>query len=135
VWRALRPATTTLGSPVAPETGSLMADIVAADELPHLSIERVWVETEKALKEQHPEVFWQVLANCGALPILLPELVISDGIAALTRAAPHTQRADCRWAALLSDLRKRALNLPANGLRRLMPSHCSPRESVPGVRK
>ena len=81
-----------------------MADIVAADELPHLSVERVWVETEKALKEQHPEIFWQVLANCGALPILLPELVISDGIAALTRAAPHTQRADCRWAALLSDL-------------------------------
>ena len=93
-----------LGFTVAPETGSLMADIVAADELPHLSIERVWVETEKALREQHPEVFWQVLANCGALPILLPELVISDGIAALTRAAPHTQRADCRWAALLSDL-------------------------------
>jgi tRNA nucleotidyltransferase (CCA-adding enzyme) len=93
-----------LGFTVAPETSSLMADIVAADELPHLSIERVWVETEKALKEQHPEIFWQVLANCGALPILLPELVISDGIAALTRAAPHTQRADCRWAALLSDL-------------------------------
>jgi len=93
-----------LGFTVDPTTRSLMAEIVAADELPHLSIERVWVETEKALPEQHPEVFWQVLASCGALQILLPELVVSDGIAALTRAAPHTQRADCRWAALLSDL-------------------------------
>ena len=93
-----------LGFTVAPETRSLMADIVAADELPHLSVERVWVETEKALKEPHPEVFWEVLASCEALPVLLPELVVSDGIAALTRTAPHTQRADCRWAGLLSDL-------------------------------
>lgn len=93
-----------LGFTVAPETSSLMAEIVAAEELPHLSIERVWVETEKALKEPHPEVFWQVLANCGALPILLPELVVSEGVVALTRTAPYTQRADCRWAALLSDL-------------------------------
>ena len=93
-----------LGFTVAAETLSLMAEIVAADELPHLSTERVWVETEKALGEQHPEIYCQVLSDCGALAALLPELAVSQGIAALSRAAPHTDRSDCRWAALLSDL-------------------------------
>ena len=93
-----------LGFTVAAETLSLMAEIVAADELPHLSTERVWVETEKALGEQHPEIYCQVLSDCGALAALLPELAVSQGIAALSRATPHTERADCRWAALLSDL-------------------------------
>lgn len=93
-----------LGFEVAEETLSLMSEIVAADELAHLSAERVWVETDKALGEQHPEIYWQVLADCGALAVLLPELAVSQGIAALTRAAPHTQRTDCRWAALLADL-------------------------------
>ena len=93
-----------VGFTVAKETLSLMAQIVAADELPHLSTERVWAETEKALGEQHPEVYWQVLADCGALTALLPELAVSQGMSALARAAPHTNRSDCRWAALLSDL-------------------------------
>ena len=44
---------------------------------------------------------WQRTHTCG---VLLPELAVSNGIGALSRAAPHTQRADCRWAALLSDL-------------------------------
>ena len=93
-----------LGFAVAKETLSLMAEIVAAEELPHLSTERVWIETEKALGERHPEVYWQVLADCGALHALLPELAVSQGIDALSRAALHTQRTDCRWAALLADL-------------------------------
>ena len=93
-----------LGFEVAKETMSLMAEIVAADELAHLSSERVWVETEKALGEQHPAVYWQVLADCGALTVLAPELSVSNGIGALSRAAPHTQRTDCRWAALLANL-------------------------------
>ena len=93
-----------LGFTVAEETLLLMAEIVATDELPHLSTERVWVETEKALGEQYPEVYWRLLADCGAQAVLLPELAVSQGIAALGRAAPHTRRADCRWAALLADL-------------------------------
>ena len=93
-----------LGFKVAADTLSQMAEIVAAGELPHLSTERVWVETEKALAEQHPEVYWQVLADCGALVVLAPELAVSNGMSALSRAAPHTERIDCRWAALLADL-------------------------------
>ena len=93
-----------LGFVVADETQRLMAEIVAAGELPHLSTERIWVETEKALGERHPEIYWQVLADCGAVTVLLPELAVSQGISALSRAAPHTSRTDCRWAALLADL-------------------------------
>lgn len=92
------------GFTVAEETVALMAEIVDAGELPHLSTERIWVETETALGEQHPEVYWQALADCGAVAVLLPELAVSNGISALSRAAPHTDRTDCRWAALLADL-------------------------------
>ena len=63
-----------LGFSVARETLSLMAEIVTANELARLSAERVWVETEKALGAQHPEVYWQVLDACGALAALAPEL-------------------------------------------------------------
>ena len=44
------------------------------------------------------------MADCGALTVLAPELAVSNGIVALSRAAPHTQRIDCRWAAILADL-------------------------------
>ena len=93
-----------LGFTVAPETLALMAEIVTAGELAHLSTERIWVETEKALGERHPEVYWQVLAECEAQAVMTPELAVSQGILALARAAGHTPRADCRWAALLADL-------------------------------
>ena len=102
-----------LGFTIAPETAALLSQIVAADELPHLSIERVWVEMEKALGTTHPEVFFHTLSDCQALAVLLPELSVSQGIAALARAAPHTPRLDCRWASLLSDLpeaRVKAIN-------------------------
>jgi tRNA nucleotidyltransferase (CCA-adding enzyme) len=63
-----------LGFSVAPETLLLMSDIVAQDELAYLSVERVWVEMEKALGERNPEVFFSVLRECGALAKLLPEV-------------------------------------------------------------
>ena len=93
-----------LGFSVASETLSLMAEIVTANELAHLSAERVWVETEKALGAQHPEVYWQVLDACGAVAALAPELAVTHGVSGLARAAKTTRRSDCRWAALLSDL-------------------------------
>ena len=93
-----------LGFSIAPETLLLMSEIVAAAELPHLSIERVWVETDKALGEMHPEIYFETLKVCGALEVILPELMVSQGLAALTRSAAHIQRKECRWAALLADL-------------------------------
>ena len=102
-----------LGFTIAPETAALLTQIVAADELLHLSIERVWIEMEKSLGTNNPEVFFHTLADCQALAALLPALSISQGIASLARAAPHTPRLDCRWASLLADLpeaRVKAIN-------------------------
>ena len=93
-----------LGFSVAPETMALMGEIVSAGELAHLSTERIWVETEKALTEQDPQLYWQALKACGALAVVMPELQVSQGIDALARSADFTDRADHRWAALLADL-------------------------------
>jgi tRNA nucleotidyltransferase (CCA-adding enzyme) len=56
-----------LGFSVAPETIALMAEIVSQGELAHLPAERIWVEMERALGESNPEVFVEVLRDCGAL--------------------------------------------------------------------
>ena len=93
-----------LGFTIAPETMALMREIVSAGELAHLSTERVWVETEKALTEQDPQIYWQTLKACGALAVVMPELEVSQGIEALARVASFTGRANHRWAALLADL-------------------------------
>ena len=70
-----------LGFTVAEETLSLMADITASGELKHLTAERVWVETEKALKERSPRTYIEVLRQCNALKALFPELDRLFGIA------------------------------------------------------
>ncbi|EOW2075947.1 multifunctional CCA addition/repair protein [Vibrio mimicus] len=63
-----------LGFTVAEETMQLMADIAQSGELGHLTAERVWQEWHKSLSTNHPEVFLQVLRDCGALAVVLPEL-------------------------------------------------------------
>jgi tRNA nucleotidyltransferase (CCA-adding enzyme) len=45
-----------------------------------LPAERVWVEMERALRERSPQVFVQVLRDCGALQALLPEVDALFGI-------------------------------------------------------
>jgi len=63
-----------LGFRVAQQTQALMRHMVENGEADHLVPERVWKEFEKALTEQSPGVFIEVLRACGALAILLPEL-------------------------------------------------------------
>ncbi|MEQ1963072.1 multifunctional CCA addition/repair protein [Xenorhabdus khoisanae] len=63
-----------LGFSIAPETQSLIAEMVASGELSSLTAERVWRETEKALASQSPQVYFQVLRDCGALAVLFPEI-------------------------------------------------------------
>ncbi|MBL0231739.1 MAG: multifunctional CCA addition/repair protein [Moraxellaceae bacterium] len=63
-----------LGFTVAPETLTLMQHMVNAGELNHLTVERVWQETDKALNENYPDVYIQVLRDCGALKVLFPEI-------------------------------------------------------------
>ena len=62
------------GFRVADETLALMRELADSGELLHLSPERVWRETENALRSSQPEVYFEVLRRCGALAVLMPEL-------------------------------------------------------------
>ncbi|MBI2379563.1 MAG: multifunctional CCA addition/repair protein [Gammaproteobacteria bacterium] len=69
-----------LGFTVAPETLELMRAMVAAGEADHLVPERIWKEMQRALTEANPEVFFQILHDCGTLARILPELDVLAGI-------------------------------------------------------
>ncbi len=112
-----------LGFKVAPETVAVMAEIVGQGELAHLPAERIWLELDRALGERNPEVFIEVLRECGALAALLPELEALFGVPqtekhhpeidsgvhtlmALQQAVKLSKARDVRFAVLLHDLGK-----------------------------
>lgn len=112
-----------LGFRIADETQQLMAQMVDNNELEHLVAERVWTETQRALGEGHPEVYFEVLRKCGALKVWFPELdqlfgvpqpeqhhpEIDTGIhslMALQQAVSMTPSIAIRWAVLTHDLGK-----------------------------
>ena len=59
---------------IAPETMQLMKDMVQAGEVEHLVPERVWQELAKGLMTAKPSRMLEVLRECGALKVLLPEV-------------------------------------------------------------
>ncbi|EPD43945.1 tRNA nucleotidyltransferase (CCA-adding enzyme) [Delftia lacustris] len=59
---------------VAPETMALMREMVAAGEVDALVPERVWQEISRGLMERRPSRMFELLRECGALSVLLPEL-------------------------------------------------------------
>src|SRR5580692_5147503 len=63
-----------LGFHVAPETLALMRAMVDSGEVAAFVPERVWQETERALAESRPEVYFETLRECGALEVIFPEL-------------------------------------------------------------
>lgn len=63
-----------LGFTIAPETMELMTAIASSGELDYLVAERVWKETERALGERSPDIYIEVLRQCGALDVLFPEV-------------------------------------------------------------
>lgn len=73
-----------LGFAIADETLDLMRQLAESGELAHLVAERIWTETEKALGEAEPAVYFRTLHECGALSVLMPEL--ADETAELERA-------------------------------------------------
>ncbi|MDF4534686.1 multifunctional CCA addition/repair protein [Vibrio parahaemolyticus] len=112
-----------LGFTVAEETMQLMAKIAQSGELQHLTAERVWQEWHKSLSTHHPEMFLQVLRDCGALAVVLPEIdrlfgvpqpekwhpEIDTGIHTLMVAKQAAQLSDSlpvRFAAQVHDLGK-----------------------------
>lgn len=69
-----------LGFTVADETSALMQEMVKSGEVDALVPERVWQETERALGEARPDVFFQTLRDCGALSVIFPEIDTLYGV-------------------------------------------------------
>ncbi|SCK42444.1 tRNA nucleotidyltransferase (CCA-adding enzyme) [Variovorax sp. HW608] len=59
---------------VAPETLGLMREMVEAGEVDALVPERVWQELSRGLMEAKPSRMFELLRECGALAVLLPEV-------------------------------------------------------------
>lgn len=112
-----------LGFSVAEETLALMRQLAESGELAHLTAERSWKEISRALMEPRPDVFVQVLRDCGALAALLPEVDALFGVpqpaahhpeidtsvhvlSVLQQCAEHEQPLSVRWASLLHDVGK-----------------------------
>ncbi|MDU4357474.1 MAG: multifunctional CCA addition/repair protein [Enterobacter hormaechei] len=108
---------------IADETMALMTAMTDAGELEHLTPERVWKETENALTTRNPQVFFQVLRDCGALKVLFPEIDALFGVPApakwhpeidtgihtlmtLSMAAMLSPEVDVRFSTLCHDLGK-----------------------------
>jgi tRNA nucleotidyltransferase (CCA-adding enzyme) len=123
-----------LGFQVADETLALMRRMVEDGEAAALVPERVWAETERALGEERPDVFFQVLRDCGALRVVYPEIDALFGVPqpekwhpeidtgihqllALREAVQLGGGVPARFAVLMHDLGKAAT--PAE----ILPSH------------
>jgi tRNA nucleotidyltransferase (CCA-adding enzyme) len=59
---------------IAPETNDLIRDIINSGELNYLVPERVWLETEKALKTECFEIYFQTLFDLNAINDIYPDL-------------------------------------------------------------
>jgi tRNA nucleotidyltransferase (CCA-adding enzyme) len=113
------------GFRVADETLALMREMVSAGEVNALIPERVWRESESALAEPRPEVFFEVLRDVGALAAIYPELDALFGVPqppewhpeidtgvhvmmALQQAVRLSASTEARFAVLVHDLGKGA---------------------------
>lgn len=112
-----------LGFTVAEETVELMRRMVGSGEVDALVPERVWQELLRALGEDKPSAFFQVLKDCDALAALFPEIYRLWGVPqpvqyhpevdtgvhvmmVLDAAAHLTKDTVVRFAALMHDLGK-----------------------------
>jgi tRNA nucleotidyltransferase (CCA-adding enzyme) len=89
-----------LGFRVADETLILMQQLSRSGELDHLTAERVWKETATALSERDPQVYFQVLEQCGALDVLLPELSRLRGVPQPAAHHPEIDTLEHQYLAL-----------------------------------
>ena len=114
-----------LGFVVADETMALMRQLAESGELQALTPERSWKEISRALMEPHPEVFIQMLHDCGALHELFPEFDAllapsgsNDGgkpsLEVMRQSAHYQQPLPVRWACLLHGLGDKKPGQPEN---------------------
>ena len=98
-----------LGFKIASETLSLMAELAQSGELQHLTAERVWLETEKALNEKNPEIYFETLHKTGALKVLFSEI---DALYGVPNPVKHHPEVDSFIHTML--VLKQAVNLTEN---------------------
>ncbi|WP_165734569.1 multifunctional CCA addition/repair protein [Pseudoalteromonas sp. C8] len=104
---------------IHPSTYALMRELKNKGELNHLVPERVWLETEKALGEKHPELYFEALQGLGIFPELermvnVPQPanhhpegdVFVHTMLVLRRAADLNFNLETRFAALTHDFGK-----------------------------
>lgn len=112
---------------IHPSTYALMRELKNKGELNHLVPERVWLETEKALGEKHPELYFEALQGLGIFPELdrmvnVPQPanhhpegdVFVHTMLVLKRAADLNFNLEARFAALTHDFGK-ALSFKKHG--------------------
>jgi len=88
-----------LGFTVADETLLLMRTMVNAGEVDYLTPERVWKETQRALTEKNPDVYFSVLRDCGALKVLFSEI---DALFGVPQTATYHPEVDTGVHCLMS---------------------------------
>ncbi len=123
-----------LGFRIAPETRDLMRQMVDDGEADALVPDRVWKETEAALRGPNPRIFFESLRACRALRVLYPEIDALFGIPqpakwhpeidtglhtmmVLEQAEKLSNAVEVRFAALVHDLGKattRQSDLPSH---------------------
>ncbi len=88
-----------LGFQIDPSTLELMGKIVNSGELEHLSAERIWTESDRALAGPKPSRFFQCLRDCGALRRIYPEV---DQLFGVPQTEKHHPEIDTGVHTLLS---------------------------------
>lgn len=102
-----------LGFTIADETLALMRQLVSSGELSHLSSERIWQESSRAMMQVSPQVYWQQLFEIDALTEYFAPLhqtwsanghIRETVQTALYFAGQMQLNLSQRWALLLSSL-------------------------------
>jgi tRNA nucleotidyltransferase (CCA-adding enzyme) len=111
------------GFAIAPETMTLMREMVNSGEVDALVAERVWQELSRGIMEKEPSRFFETLRSCDALAKIIPEVDALFGVPqpaifhpeidcgihtmmVVDDAARHDYPLDVRFAALTHDLGK-----------------------------
>ena len=98
------------GFVIADSTRALMSQLAQSGELDHLTPERVWQESSRALMQTSPQLYWQALYDTDALQRLCPALAAVWQCArtqaivttALQLSAQFSHTLPQRWSLLLS---------------------------------
>ena len=111
-----------LGFSIAEETEHLMQMLVSSGELAHLSSERIWQESSRAMMQKSPQVYWQQLFISGVLQACFVSLhhawsnphIRETVQTALYFSAQMQLNLSQRWALLMSSLNPALFDLTDN---------------------